>query len=102
MKFSQAIDLYIADMRGEGRINSPNTERGYRDALTVHTVDVGDRDPRSTFREDVKRTLERWPNPEHAPQEPLDPRVLLRLGDAGAGAAARQQPGAADAAAEGA
>jgi integrase len=63
MKFSQAIDLYIADMRGEGRINSPNTERGYRDALTVHTVDVGDRDPRSTFREDVKRTLERWPNP---------------------------------------
>jgi site-specific recombinase XerD len=63
MKFSQAIELYIADMCGEGRINSPNTERGYRDALTVHAVDVGDRDPRSTFRDDVKRTLERWPNP---------------------------------------
>src|SRR4051812_13103357 len=63
MKFSQAIDLYIADMRGEGRINSPNTERGYRDTLTLHVADVSDRDPRSTFREDVKRTLERWPNP---------------------------------------
>jgi integrase len=29
----------------------------------VHAVDVEERDPRSTFREDVKRTLERWPNP---------------------------------------
>lgn len=63
MKFSHAIDFYIADMRGEGRVNSPHTERGYRDTLTVHAADVDDRDPRSTFRDDVKRTLERWPNP---------------------------------------
>jgi site-specific recombinase XerD len=63
MKFSRAIDLYIADMRGEGRINSANTECGYRDTLNAHAADVDERDPRSTFREDVKRTLERWPNP---------------------------------------
>src|SRR5215813_8017455 len=61
MKFSQAVDFYIADMRGEGRINSPNTERGYRDTLNVHAADVGERDPRHTTREDVKRTLARWP-----------------------------------------
>jgi integrase len=63
VKFSRAIDLYIAEMRGEGRINSPNTERGYRDTLAVHAVDVDECDPRATFREDVKRTLARWPNP---------------------------------------
>jgi integrase len=62
MKFSQAIDLYIADMRREGRINSPNTERGYRDTLAAHAADVDERDPRQTTRDDVKRTLNRWPN----------------------------------------
>jgi integrase/recombinase XerD len=63
VKFSAAIDVYIADMRGEGRINSPNTERGYRDTLNAHAADVDERDPRATFRGDVKRTLQRWPNP---------------------------------------
>jgi integrase len=63
VNFSRAIDLYIADMRGEGRINSPNTERGYRDTLNAHGLDVDGRDPRSTVRDDVKRTLQRWPNP---------------------------------------
>jgi hypothetical protein len=51
------------DARGEGRINSPNTERGYRDTLNAHAVDIDGRDPRSTVRDDVKRTLQRWPNP---------------------------------------
>lgn len=63
MKLSAAIDAYIADMRLEGRITSTRTERSYRDVLYVHTDDVGNRDPRTTGRQDVKRTLARWPNP---------------------------------------
>jgi integrase len=50
-------------MRGEGRINSAATERSCRDRLSLHADDVGNRDPRSTFRQDVKTTLRRWPNP---------------------------------------
>jgi integrase len=50
-------------MRAEGRINSAATERSYQDCLSLHADDVGNRDPRSTFRQDVKTTLRRWPNP---------------------------------------
>jgi hypothetical protein len=63
MTFGHAIDLFIADMRAEGRINSAATERSYQDCLSLHADDVGNRDPRSTFRQDVKTTLRRWPNP---------------------------------------
>jgi integrase/recombinase XerD len=63
VKFSESIDLFIDDMRAEGRINSPHTERAYRDALGLHADDVANLDPRYTGREDVKRTLARWPNP---------------------------------------
>lgn len=62
MRFAQAIDLYLADMIGTGRINSPNTERSYRDTLNRHADDSA-RDPRLTDRDDVKRTLRRWANP---------------------------------------
>ncbi len=50
-------------MRLQGRINSPATERDYRGALKAHAEDVANRDPRYTNREDVKRTLSRWPHP---------------------------------------
>lgn len=63
MKFSTAIDLFLADMRAYGRINSKGTETAYRQVLDAHAFDVGNRDPRNTNREDVKRTLERWPHP---------------------------------------
>lgn len=63
MKFAHAIDLYIADMRAEGRINSDTSERGYRKCLDVHADDAGNRDPRYTNRDDVKKTLSRWPHP---------------------------------------
>jgi integrase/recombinase XerD len=63
MKFAEAIDLYIADMRTEGRINSPATETNYRITLNAHADDVSNRDPRTTSRDDVKRTLARWPHP---------------------------------------
>jgi hypothetical protein len=39
VRFSQAIDLFVVDQRAEGRINSPNTERGTggRSASTPRT-----------------------------------------------------------------
>ena len=63
MKFSRAIDLYIADMRSEGRINSAASERGYRGTLGHHCDDIKNRDPSYVGREDVKRTLRRWTHP---------------------------------------
>jgi site-specific recombinase XerD len=62
MRFDVAIDEYIADMRLQGRINSDATERNYRGTLYAHCDDVGNRDPGYTGREDVKRTLSRWPH----------------------------------------
>lgn len=63
MKMSDAIGMYLADMRNEGRISTPRSERTYYDLLALHAQDVGNRDPRTTNRDDVKRTLRRWPNP---------------------------------------
>lgn len=63
MRFSAAIDLFIGDMKAQGRLNSPSSERSYRHALDAHAQDVNNRDPAKTGREDVKRTLRRWPKP---------------------------------------
>jgi integrase/recombinase XerD len=63
MKFHDAIELYIADMRSQSRLNSDSSERGYRSTLEAHAADVGNRDPSKVGREDVKRTLRRWPHP---------------------------------------
>jgi integrase/recombinase XerC len=63
MTLRRAIDEYIADMRAQGRINSDTTERAYRSILMRHADDANNRDPRTTGRNDVKRTLARWPQP---------------------------------------
>ena len=63
MRFSAAIDLFIADRSSQGKINSPATERDYRTTLLAHAEDVDNRDPRKTGRDDVKKTLRRWSNP---------------------------------------
>lgn len=63
MRFGRAVDAYIVDMRSQGRINSDATERSYRSILDRHQEDVLNRDPHYIGREDVKRTLRRWPNP---------------------------------------
>ncbi len=46
MKFTAAIDEYLADMKAQGRINSPRTERSYFSRLAMHADDVSNRDPR--------------------------------------------------------
>lgn len=63
MKLSAAIDLYVADRRSQGRINSPNTELAYRRVLNAHCDDVHNRDPSKTGRADIKKTLRRWEHP---------------------------------------
>ncbi|HXH35731.1 MAG TPA: tyrosine-type recombinase/integrase [Plantibacter sp.] len=63
MTFRQAAAIYITDMRGEGRLTSARSERTYWDLLMLHAEDVGNRDPRTIGRDDVKRTLRRWSNP---------------------------------------
>jgi site-specific recombinase XerD len=49
VRFTDAIDAFVADMLSSGRL--------------VHAEDIGNRDPRSTNREDVKRTLRRYSHP---------------------------------------
>lgn len=63
MRFTDAIEVFIRDKRSEGRINSDRTEAGYRLTLEAHARDVGNRDPRTVGREEVKRTLLRWGHP---------------------------------------
>lgn len=63
MRFYDAIDRYIADMRAEGKLNSAVSERGYRGTLNAHADDLTNRDPRYVGRADVQRTLARWPHP---------------------------------------
>ena len=63
MRFTAAIDLYVQDMWADGRFNSELTERHYRRTLGWHADDVGNRDPRTTSRDDVTVTLRRWQQP---------------------------------------
>jgi integrase len=63
VKFNAAIELYVRDMRSQGRITSDATERSYRSILDRHNEDLTNRDPRYAGREDVKRTLRRWAHP---------------------------------------
>lgn len=60
---STAIDEFVAAMFADGRFTSERTERSYRWTLAKHAEDVGNRDPRKTGRDDVKRTLVRWEYP---------------------------------------
>lgn len=63
MRLTDARNMFIRDMLEEGRIKPGGSERAYYDVLSWHAEDVGNRDPRTIGREDVKRTLRRWPNP---------------------------------------
>ena len=63
MRFSEAIDQFVLDMRSQGRMTSDATERSYRSILDRHSEDIGNRDPRTVGREDCKLTLRRWPKP---------------------------------------
>jgi site-specific recombinase XerD len=63
MRFVDAIDRFVEDMRMQGRINSDRTEERYRRTLELHNDDVNGRDPSLIGREDIKTTLRRWQHP---------------------------------------
>jgi integrase/recombinase XerD len=63
VSMSSRVDEYVHDQQAAGRFNSPHTEKGYRRTLHAHADDVGNRDPSKRNRDDVKRTLARWKNP---------------------------------------
>jgi integrase/recombinase XerD len=63
MRFSVAIDMFVKDMRSQSRMNSDRTEVAYRATLNRHAEDIGNRDPATANRQDVKRTLNRWSHP---------------------------------------
>lgn len=63
MKFSRAIDEFITDWQTQGRMNSPRSEVAYRATLQLLADQVSNRDPRTIGRDDIKRLLRRWPNP---------------------------------------
>lgn len=62
MTWQDAIDSYLSEQKQYGRLNSENTERAYRKTLELHAEDAA-HGPTRTDREDVKRTLARWENP---------------------------------------
>jgi site-specific recombinase XerD len=63
MKLDTAVDQFLTDWQSYGRINSPATIAAYRYALKCLSEDVSNRDPRTIGRQDIKRTLARWPHP---------------------------------------
>jgi site-specific recombinase XerD len=63
MRFDDAIDLFVSDMASQGRLTSPGSERAYRDTLYALADEVGNRDPRTVTRHDVKHVLRRWAHP---------------------------------------
>lgn len=63
MRFADATDQFVRDMRAQGRMNSDATEVSYRACLNRHADVVGNRDPRYVGRDDVKRTLAHWTHP---------------------------------------
>lgn len=69
MRFSVAVDRFIADGMAEGRLRSAHTLRAYRECLELHDDDVGGRDPAKTGRRDVMRTLGRWAHPNTRAQK---------------------------------
>jgi integrase len=63
VRFTDSIEIYVRDMWSQGRFNSAASERSYRAVLYAHAEDIANRDLRYVGREDIKRTLLRWPYP---------------------------------------
>lgn len=63
MKLTAAMDKYVAEMQRTGQMNSRNTELAYRDKLQRFAGHVGNRDPRTIGREEVRAFLGQWPHP---------------------------------------
>jgi site-specific recombinase XerD len=63
LRFNDAVELYVSDQWSQGRFRSPTTEVSYRAALNRLGDVVGNRDPFTINRNDIKRTLSHWKHP---------------------------------------
>lgn len=63
MNLSALIDPFVDDKFADGSFTSKHTEDAYRLALQRLVDDTRDKDVRDVTRENVKRTLRRWPEP---------------------------------------
>ena len=61
--FSEAVDLYLADMQGLARLTTSRSIAEYRRTVRTHAEDAESADPRETDRKHVKATLRRWSHP---------------------------------------
>jgi integrase/recombinase XerD len=60
LTFGDATKAYIREQRQFGRLRSANSVRSYESVLRRHHEDLPRRSPRTTSREDLKKTLARW------------------------------------------
>jgi integrase/recombinase XerD len=61
--FATAIELYLDDMRGLGRLTTSRSMAEYRRTVRKHAASAESTDPRETTRDDVKATLRHWSHP---------------------------------------
>lgn len=61
--FSEAIDLFLADMTGLARLTTSRSVAEYRRTVQTHAADAQGTGPGATSRQDVKTTLRRWSHP---------------------------------------
>lgn len=58
--FARAIELFLEDMRGLGRLTTDRSVAEYRRTVRTHAEDAQDAGPCETTRQHVKATLRRW------------------------------------------
>lgn len=63
MRLDQAIDTYLEAMVAQGSLRSEHSLAAYRTKLTILGEHVGNRDPRTIGRDELRAVLGRWPNP---------------------------------------
>jgi integrase/recombinase XerD len=62
VKLTAAIEIYVAEMKRAGQMRSRNTELAYRQKLHRFADEVGNRDPRTISRDEIRRFLGHWPH----------------------------------------
>ena len=61
--FARAVELFLDDMRGLGRLTTDRSVAEYRRTVRKHAEDAQGADPCETTRQHVKATLRRWSHP---------------------------------------
>jgi hypothetical protein len=54
VKLTAAIEIYVAEMKRAGQMRSRNTELAYRQKLHRFADEIGNRDPRTVSRDEIR------------------------------------------------